>query len=359
MIKEQLLVKLSKIQDLYKELLIKTIEILDKEPNYIFNALDGILLFWKKYESVIDIFLKYQYEEYSIYFYTAADYLDVDAFEHYPFLVQGKIHIMDDPLAKMCDITVKLQSEKYFNKEETLENIKKLIRNNITLLELPQQPIWLLPVRSNNRTEGLNEINQLAESIFLNLFEDISSISEYREKCQNISDIKKYLKGESLEGLLLYKDDSPDEIFESRMEKFIKYNSKSPYLKIFCESGDYSAVFLYSIIGYLIQAIDIYLTSEEYKIIPYIRSKISFYYYSILYHQQDDEGDILLYNYALYCHCFNMMIDLEKIKRIPLNKFLYVAKSLNQKIEFSDTIDFKKTKNIVSENLKDLYLGLA
>lgn len=113
--------RLNQIQDEYKILLLKIEDSLTRNPDYVENILDSVLIFWKKYETLVDIFLNYQLERYSVYLYTAADYLDIDGLEHYPFLAQGKIHIMDDPLAKICDTTLRLSSHEKINTQAMIE----------------------------------------------------------------------------------------------------------------------------------------------------------------------------------------------------------------------------------------------
>ena len=358
MVQNQLMDRLNQIQDEYKILLLKIEDSLTRNPDYVENILDSVLIFWKKHETLVDIFLNYQLESYSAHLYTAADYLDIDGLEHYPFLAQGKIHIMDDPLAKMCDTTLRLSSDEKINTQAMIEHVSFLISDNIKLLELEERPIWLLPVRENNRTEGSSEINSLAEQLFLNLFTDIESIEVYMKTCITIVDIKNHLRPELLDGILLLNEDVKEDTFEKRMEGLISYSSKVPHLRHFCEVKDYKSVFLLSIIGYLIQAIDIFLLSEEYKIIPYIRSKSAFYYYSSLCYQHlenEISADKMLFKHAIYCHLIYLAFDRSIVEKISLKQYLDIISTLDINLDLIEMMDLKDIKKVVDNNLATLY----
>lgn len=348
--------RISEIQSMYKELLIKSCQDITERPEFIINILDSILVFWKKHEAVINIFLKHQHEYYDIYFCTAADNLDIEDFEHYSFLAQGKVHIMDDPLIKMSDTTIKLH--KQFDTQEMINNIKVLINDNIKILELEQSPILLLPIRSNNRTEESKEINSFAEQLFLNLFTDIKSIEEYKHKCRTVTDIKMQLRAESINSILLFYGDSFEEPFEVRMEKFMNYNLEVPFFKTFSNTKDYMSLFMYSMIGYLIQAIDIFLLSEEYKVVPYIRAKIPFYYYSLLC-EQLERADKVLFKHAIYCHLIYLKFEKRFVKDISLKQYLEIISNIGLQPELIETMDSKMIRTLVDNNLKILYAEIG
>ena len=265
---------------------------------------------------------------------------------------------MDDPLAKMCDATLRLSSHEKINTQAMIEDVSFLISDNIKLLELEERPIWLLPVRENNRTEGSSEINSLAEQLFLNLFTDIESIEVYMKTCITIVDIKNHLRPESLDRILLFNEDVKEDTFEARMEGLISYSSKVPFLRHFCEVKDYKSVFLFSIIGYLIQAIDIFLLSEGYKVIPYIRSKSAFYYYSLLCYQHlenEISADKMLFKHAIYCHLIYLAFDRSIVEKISLKQYLDIISTTDINLDLIEMMDLKDIKKVVDNNLATLY----
>lgn len=48
--------RLNQIQDEYKILLLKIEDSLTRNPDYVENILDSVLIFWKKHETLVDIF---------------------------------------------------------------------------------------------------------------------------------------------------------------------------------------------------------------------------------------------------------------------------------------------------------------
>ena len=55
MIPNQLMDRLNQIQDEYKILLLKIEDSLTRNPDYVENILDSILIFWKKHETLVAV----------------------------------------------------------------------------------------------------------------------------------------------------------------------------------------------------------------------------------------------------------------------------------------------------------------
>ena len=84
------------IQDEYLNLLIKIKDQINTE-NFM-CIVDEINIFWTLYTKIINLYLSTISIQDNAYVFTGATYLDLDDFEHYPFVTMGNIHIIDDPL---------------------------------------------------------------------------------------------------------------------------------------------------------------------------------------------------------------------------------------------------------------------
>src|SRR5574344_1939044 len=61
--------------------------------------LDEVNLFWFVNRNKIKMILDYLLSKGNCFIHTGASFLDVEQFEHFPFVMLGKYHIIDDPVA--------------------------------------------------------------------------------------------------------------------------------------------------------------------------------------------------------------------------------------------------------------------
>ena len=122
--------EINKIQKDYKELLVKSLPILNTEG--VFPALDEINLFWESNIEAIELYLQNYARIQNTYVFTASTYLDIESRDHLAFLLLGDTHIFDDPLSKYALSLV--QGVPVTN--GILEQVKLTAEDNIKIMAL-------------------------------------------------------------------------------------------------------------------------------------------------------------------------------------------------------------------------------
>lgn len=241
--------------------LLKTMLPMLQNKKYVSMALDSISLFWRRYKSVIDIYLRYIVKESKTVFYTAATYFDVDNGEQYPFVLMGDVHIFDDPLGKYCEICH--QSEEA--PKALCEKVSICAKDNIDILEKCNGLIIALPLRLMGAVNEENDYFKLGEKFFLSFFDDIYDLNTYFECCNTMDEVIKYFKDEYKEVICLYEGDSETDDFENRIKRAVEVTKE-----IMGEGYSIGEYFFFSLFGPLQQALDILMVSMEYNILPLI-----------------------------------------------------------------------------------------
>ena len=93
--------ELCKIQKEYRQLLEELYD--EKDKDEFVYVIDEISLFWYSKRNVIELIMGNISDNFDTYLFTGATYLDIGEGEHYPFVSLGKVHIVDDPLAKYAE----------------------------------------------------------------------------------------------------------------------------------------------------------------------------------------------------------------------------------------------------------------
>ena len=125
-------------------------------------------------------------------------------------------------------------------------------------------------------------------------------------------------------------------------EKFVSYvaNNELPLKEDTSEA--YS--FFFSIIGYLVQAIDILSISRSFKIYPYIRFKVALMYATILTMNIDDQPELRnIINTMWACYILHNIMPSDKFSD-DLMSYMEVLRRVNFSKRF-----FKGVKELESE----------
>ena len=240
---------------------INLLESIDKETtdSSVFSSLDSIRLFWYKNRKIVNLFLsslKYK----NAFFYSGATHLDVNDKEFYGFLACGKIHIMDDQLYKFAETI--LMGKNIPGIEQIKHQFQITLHDNISVLKSLKNIIYLLPVRLFMFS---NKPFEIAEKCFLSFFDNkFSSIDDYLKACKTADDIKNYFRDDLKKGILFYKNDSFDLSFAERINKI----PKELYGDL-----DINYIFLFCLIGYITQTLEILECMHKFNIIPIIRNE--------------------------------------------------------------------------------------
>lgn len=347
-----LLNKIRKIQTDYKNLLIDILN--DLEGDCKDAARDEIVLFWTKNKPIVNMFLKYFLPNQDTFVMTGVTYLDIDAGEQYPFFLVGTTHILDDPLGKYCEICNCVEDEQ---KHPLRKEIIKCAKDDLKVLkDYPQ--IIVIPLRLFNENEQQDILKEVSERLFISLFSNISSITEYFKKIITVEDVQAGIKGYE-HVVLLYDDDDTTLSFSTRFEK-----AKAYIKEWFSNDVTDSQAFFYLIRGYIYQALDIIMSCSEYSVIPYIRYRLVLNYYLLCAKVFEREMKIdSKSSFVRLANIIYKVADINKLKCKGDSKFFEAIKKINfwegLKREALDVVTenstIEKIAMIVENNLERLY----
>lgn len=310
--------EIDKLQLEYKIILEKAIN--DYHEKDICAILDEINIFWSKNKQLVRCAIQYLAKPYKTYVFTAATILDIDSFDHYPFLCFGKCHIWDDPIYSYYNM-VKSSNQKF--KEKITSQILRTIKDNIRILTEFDNKILILPLRivSENSSQ---QVVELAQNAFFSLFKKPpKSYDDYINTFNTIDEIDGELRKNLKNRLILSDKDKKSDSFITRFNKY----KATATLPIDTDAKD-SVVFWFTVLGYLCQAIDIILTASACKFVPYIRFNVSFSYILIL----SDTCKVIpeLEDWLSKCivsYLLHTSFDNDKYSKIEFNE--YVDKARN------------------------------
>lgn len=258
------------IQEEYKQLLEALSD--EKDKDEFVYVIDEISLFWYSKRNIVELIMENISGNFDAYLFIGATYLDIEGGEHYPFISLGKVHIVDDPLAKYAEAI----------KMDINDNFYKMMKKQIVLafdddLRILQEcfgKIFLLPVALINRLEdGL--VEDSSEKVLLSMFKEQLSIKEIFA-IKTLSELTSVLKEGIQEHIVFLEGENRKEEIISRFETYLN-EMNNPF-------GDMqdSHKFLYSILGFISQSLQILFCVAQYKMIPYIRYGVTFNYLSVI-----------------------------------------------------------------------------
>lgn len=318
--------EIKQIQQEYKNLLSNLLPLLKAKRSMV--ALDEINLFWARHIDIVKLYLKTELSVMNSYVFTAATYMDIEDKEQYPFLLLGDQHILDDPLCKYAEICIKMPDG--IASELLYQQIVKAAEDDIRVINTCEDQIVILPLRLLNSPKEDNPLLNLGEQIFLSMFPDINSMETYVQKCSNFSDIVRYGIPNLSEIIMFSEDDDRATPFEERFRAAIN-NAPGMVDKTKSDAEN----FFMLVYGFIQQAIDVIVSCEEYRCIPYIRYPVALNYISLI-------AGNLLHMECIREMCFKMSIafvvynlcDKEKLSQAGFTTFL----SCRDKICFSDKL---------------------
>lgn len=302
-----------------KELQIRYRDVLINAKDSIFKTnsmavIDEINVFWLKNKKLVEFALRNFVQPYEAYAFTAATILDVEDFEHYPFVTLGKFHIWDDPIFKYASIVGKTPNLDF--NEKMREQVIATITDNLKILDLAEEVIYILPIRYLSSDTG-KLAYKAGMQVFLSLFDKEYSFEEYRKTFSSIEDVKASLRSGIEQSIFFTEDEDTSVAFETR---FAKYKDTTT-LPISKEAND-AEIFWFAIFSYVSQALDILLMCTEYQLNPYIRFDIAFKYMLILSGNFKDQKEIqnMIFKGAI-AHILHRTYNKEKAKFLDFKRY--------------------------------------
>ncbi|MFA9397407.1 MAG: hypothetical protein ACERKV_03960 [Clostridiaceae bacterium] len=358
MINEYLKEKIISLQNDYCYILKETVSNFSTEDFPMIE--DEINLFWFANRDLVKLILKNISSDYDCYILTGASFLDIDDLEHYPFVVLGRVHVVDDPLYKYAGIISSIHNQNFA--EQLREQMLLSIKDNIKILENYSDIIYILPVTlmSDNDTDLLKKA---AEQAFFSMFKDNSiTLRKYCNEFINIEDVKKALR-DGVGETLIFSDDNNGDDLCSRFRRHIAQGHP------FNDQTNEAMLFFYTINGFFLQAFGILRRCEEYQMIPYLRYKVIFQYTILLGNNFANSMEMQMILFKSICtHLLYTVFDKNKIKNID---FEYFINNLN-KMNFNDNLfgalnkaevnlskpSFEKIMDIMKDELKRVFVSM-
>ena len=238
-------------------------------------------------------------------------------------MLLGDIHILDDQAyfyANLIGYTKKSELSNRFR-----EQIVNSIRSNIEILSKYNDHILILPLRSS-KPEYRDLVAKNMNSVFLDLFKDPpASMEDYFENYKTIDDVCDGLRDDIPNALVLSDTDDVSKPFRERLE--IAQKDKSHSLRT-----DESAGFQFFRIvgGHLGQALDIIYTCSIYKISPYLRYSVAFYYVLLLSQNFSEQKEIQpMFFKCCLARFIYQDFDIERFKEVDFDVYYAVVKKSN------------------------------
>lgn len=353
MINSYLREHLKNLQKQYQDILNKAV--LDINKADLPMIIDEINLFWFSNRKLVDLILNNLSCDFDCYTFTGADFLDVDDFEHFPFIMLGKLHIVDDPLSKYSQICGAVENEKFT--ESLKERILLTIQDNLKILKNYSDSIYILPVTL------LTEINsdlvkKAAEQAFYSMFKDNSLDLKKFSKFKSIEDVNGALKDGIGPTIPFSENENVNEDLCVRFRRFTEQGHP------FTENLSEAMIFFFMVIGFFSQAFNILFRCFEYKMIPYLRFEVTFNYTITLGMNLVDNEEIKLTIFKSVCaHLLYRHFDKNKICDMDFSRFLSLIENFDH--DLFDTLhiacikpnecSYKEISKIINSKLKDLF----
>jgi hypothetical protein len=263
--------ELISIQCEYLELLKKVKSNLDTNWEVM---IDEVNLFWFRKKRFIAFYMENYITPYNTYLFTAATFLDYNDKEHFPLVACDGMCIVDDIISTYGNMIGKIDDVK-FNK--TIKNQFTLcIDDNINILEKCCSYIYILPIRFLF-SEDNDAVSAGADGAFLSLFnEHFDNMEDYLQKIISFEDLDRALNPDLKKSILLYNNDNVNLAFKDRIDNYIRDADDDMDFK----NKPMSFIFISAVYGSIAQAINVILLCTRFRIIPYLRYNVAFYYFT-------------------------------------------------------------------------------
>lgn len=321
---------------------------------------DEINLFWYANRDLVRLILNNISTDYDCYTFTGATFLDVDDLEHYPFVVLGRVHVVDDPLHKYAGIISSIHNQDF--SEQLSKQMLLSIKDNIKILENYSDTIYILPVTLMSDTDS-DLVKEAAKQAFFSMFKDKSiTLKKYCNEFINIEDVKKALN-DGVSKTLIFSDDNNDDDLCSRFRRHMAQANP------FGDELNEAMLFFYTVNGFFLQAFDILLKCAEYNMIPYLRYEVTFRYTILLGNNFSNNTEMQNILFKSICtHLLYRVFDKDKIKDTDIKYFIDTINKVNFNGNLLEALNkagvniskpsFKKIMDVMKNELQIIYKSI-
>lgn len=309
------------LQVQYKALLTRLTPNLNTQNSC--SALDEINIFWYSNMDAIKMYLHYFVANADSFIFTASTFLDIGDNEQYPFILLGKMHIVDDPLSKYSEVAVKGINGKFSDKLK--EQIELTAADNIRILSEYKGRILILPLRLLSQNDETQLLFSAGEKAFLSLFNGINDFKDYFLKCNTINDILDFARDDIENVILFTEDDDQSAPFLQRYESAVK-----EFNYMFDQNSNDAHKFFFLVYGYIQQSFDVLMSCIEYNCTPYLRNLVSFCYFMLVSENFNDIEILSAIRYkCCIAHLIYRLCSKEILARYSLETVTRVSSELN------------------------------
>lgn len=340
------------------DILIDQIELLQKQYLKVLKSAQGkinentfcaivteILSFWTKRKQMVFHIIEYYVKSIDTFIFTGATMIDIDNYEHYPFLAVGKKHILDDPLCRYFQVSSGTADD---ISNVFVEQAKQTLDDNIKVIEQCFPNIIILPLRFI-LNEDEEAIKKGSMDAFLSIFDDnISTLDDYK-KLTTIEDISNHLIPNVAPSILFDQGEDTTKDLVYRFKEFVKQSNYPDQLK-----NNENHMFWITVFGHISQALSILTMSIICGCVPYIRYEVAFKYTMRLSNNFNDIPTIkeVVYKccvaYTIY-QCFNK----DKFMKLGFNTYVQLLKYNNSVDNIFERLE-KKGINFQNPKLSEI-----
>lgn len=318
-----LIEKLNNLQLAYTNVLEKAVADLSSENYHL--IIDEINVFWYTNRDLVELVLNYIIPNKTCYVFTGGTFLDVDDYEHYPFISLGNYHIVDDPICRYSRVIKALPDSDYA--DILRKQILVTAEDNIKILKNYNNNIKILPIRFLFDIDT-NLINTGCEQFFLSMFKsELQSLDDYTMKFHDLGSVISDLK----DGVHDKIHFSTDEDFSSNERVIDRYRNFINTTTLPFKSNQSEVISFYStIFMYLYQALEIIMVAAQYSFVPYVRDNTYFQYIlleSQCFAEDPSLQQIIFQSFVAYV--MHSIYDKEMVKGILFSDYVDVIRTTN------------------------------
>lgn len=266
---------------------------------------------------------------------------------------------MDDPLYSYVNTFNSSKEWMLFN-NRMKDEVTATIKDNIRILNECHPNILLLPLRSLFVDKNKQIFDQ-ADTVIIGMFNDIESIEDYHQ-LNGIEEIVDALHDDVKNSISFLNTDKQE---ESLIARFNNYKKEVNYLPEEIKNND-NQLFLFSLTGYITQAISILTISKFFRYVPYVRSSVIYRYLILLSSiYKNDSDETRLTTLLCIAHIIYNNFEKEKFNSIDFKEYteLLIASDFSNQVISGIDLDknnwfknsFSEVVSIVEEKLEELY----
>ncbi|MCB4748614.1 MAG: hypothetical protein LGB67_00870 [Sulfurovum sp.] len=332
----------------------------DIDQQIIAMILDEILCFWLDKKDILRIELENFTSQRNCVILSGAVYLDIRDNEHYIFKALGEEHIISDPLLKLEPF---FRVPSHIFNQESIEFFRRAFRDTMSILAQVKNSFFILPIKVlaiNDEQENY----ELLQKFFLNfintaLDEDFEQLDNFFPKYSTYDEIEKNMTPFFKSNLTFDESNDQDLSLEEKIEGYIDSHN---IMRSLTKDKSEAEKFILSLQNYVTQISDILITAVLTGVTPFIRSKPTFHYLTIvMYTFIEDENFKNMIEKSIVYYIFHNTVNKDNLVQIDFNEFMKISRehqfldSILEEMRDKEINIFDKGVDQVSQIIEDKF----